>query len=204
MQDQGWFQDHLLLLNFGVLSITAIVVIWYTRETYLLRKAAQRQVDKASEQIKVAQCQYETSIEQLRASFKPILVCDFNQDPAQMGVGKLGLKNITVCNIGVGAAFNVEIVPIEHAEYRVEFDRVDYLVQGAHSTLSFALSQAGVFSGFSKFPNTLGRMLLCKDEETSVFDLTLTYDDCAKNRYSTHAQINVDHLSGQISLIYSF
>jgi len=101
--------ESLTLLNDIILLGTALVLIWYTYETYKLRKAAQRQIEvaqnqlsEAQRQIEVAQNQLKEAQRQIELQLRPFVI--FEVIVLQNGGYQGKLKNI-----GNGTAVNAKI-----------------------------------------------------------------------------------------------
>lgn len=113
-------------------SIFAFVVLAaYTRETYLLRTAAERQ---------------------LEASVRPLLILEMSslpRDPAQPVV----MAPILVRNIGSGPAFDIQIAPvigIDDVQLEFQLTSTTYLEAGRHVEILPLYSEGGQFSGYSE------------------------------------------------------
>jgi hypothetical protein len=101
--------DSIYLLQAIVLLVTAMVLIFYTYETYKLREAAQRQIDVAQNQltesqrqIEVAQNQLKEIQRQIELQLRPFVI--FEVTALQSG----GLQG-ELRNIGDGTALNAKI-----------------------------------------------------------------------------------------------
>jgi hypothetical protein len=116
----------------GVVGV--LVLILYTKETYLLRKAAEQQTEDI---------------------VKPVLLIEFVSIDVGLTV-PLQLKYPTIANEGVGPAFNVRIQPLIGRGVLLEFGDVRLLGVGKSSQLDFTIVQDGQISGFARDLTLLG------------------------------------------------
>jgi hypothetical protein len=91
--------ESLTLLNDIIVLGTALVLIWYTYETYKLRETAQKQIE-------VAQGQLAESQRQTELQLRPFVILE-------VSISEHDEFSYRVRNIGVGTAINVHIMDIQ-------------------------------------------------------------------------------------------
>jgi hypothetical protein len=117
----------------GAVILTLCVLIWYTIETYLLRKAGQDQTAATAQLLKEAQRQNEVSASLLHEAQRqnevavmPILAIVIESPP---GADK---PQIALVNIGSGPAFNLSIDTVEWGRRKLQIDHHISVLRPAH------------------------------------------------------------------------
>lgn len=151
------------IATFVVLTVTLLVLCWYTSETYLLRRATYRQIE---------------------VGYMPILALDVRT----RGIDKGGF--LEVCNKGYGPAFNVGISDLVNRGCRITADEIPLLAKGACqvATVEIVLdSEAEPLSDLSF------EYFLSQDPESQEVPLSnsvrATYTDAAGVRQSTEYEV---------------
>lgn len=125
-----------VLLTFGVL-------IWYTMETYRLRRAGQAQTVESAKLFKEAQRQNEVSVSLLgeaqrrnEVSVMPILAVAVEPVPDR------DVIEIALVNVGLGPAFNVSIDPLEWGSGRLQIEHENSVLRpGQRDCLRFHFAE---------------------------------------------------------------
>ena len=151
--------------------IGIIFLIAYTRETYLLRKTAERQLESAE---------------------KPILLLDISSIDSQLGE-QMNLRQPTIRNIGSGPAFNVLIEPIEYEDLKVQFrlPNVTYIEGKRRLPLTPFITQGGQASGLSQSLQLLTD-LICKNKLPTEMTVAVWFDSITGKMYRALNRIRYD------------
>jgi hypothetical protein len=176
--------DH---IHTVVLILTLGVLIWYTVETYKLRKVAQGQIIETTKLLREAERQNDVSdhlLEQAQArnemSVMPILTLGTEPvtgDPIR----------IVLLNVGLGPAFNISIDRVEWSgrELHIELDRsilrsgeakelLLHFIQGDRGSL-LDYQSVGLWLNADRIPNPLHIKIRCYsvDSKPYVFQCCL-------------------------------
>jgi hypothetical protein len=175
-------------LHTVILLLTLAVLVWYTIETYRLRRVAQDQILETTKLLKEAQRQNEVSDNLLQeaqrrneVSVMPIMAVA--TEPAAGDAVR-----IVLLNVGSGPAFNVSIDRVEWdgRELHVELDRsVLRSGEAKELLLYFRQRESGslldnqslaLWLGASRIPNPLHIKIRCNsvDSKPYVFHCSLT------------------------------
>jgi len=107
-----------------VLTLTLGTIIWYTIETWRLRRTAQQQIRIA--------------LDQQRMSVQPVVILEFDRKlhKQQHGMPK-------VCNIGIGPAFNSKIRSIGSSQAEIRFEPIALLKPSAELDIEASVYRNG-------------------------------------------------------------
>jgi len=171
------FKDN--LVRFDALSTAAtavgsflafIVLVIYTRETYLLRK-------RSEEQVAAAQLQMENQQ-------RPVVVFELSNAEVALGT-PLQLSPPSLRNVGPGPAFNISIGTVKANGHALEFDGVPALLSGATSAVTFYLSANGQRSGLSRCLSNLAHEVT-SGTFPSPFRVIVKFDGLSGHYETTH------------------
>jgi len=160
--------------------IGIIFLIAYTRETYLLRKTAERQLESAE---------------------KPILLLDISSIDSQLGE-QMNLRQPEIRNIGSGPAFNVLIEPIEYEDLKVQFrlPNVTYIEGKQRLPLTPFITQGGQASGLSQYLQLLTD-LICKNKLPTEMTVAVWFDSITGKMYRALNRIRYDASKRSVSTV---
>jgi hypothetical protein len=170
----------------GVLVGTGVAIIWYTvetfylrRETALLRQASSRQIDIMSEQTE--------------ATIRPLLVARIETfaDPWAPHLPRAGL---VLRNIGHGPALFVEVqaftvVVWTKGAWLVEVGRVDLVEPGKSGELVLRPHGQGQKPATSEIVSSLDEHT---GHATAISEITIIYEDVQKRRFESLMQMGID------------
>ena len=154
------------------------VLVFYARETYLLRKTAERQFE---------------------ASDKPILLIDLSSTNSQLGQ-PIQLREPSIRNIASGPAFKVVIEPMKGCGVEVEFKlgTASFVEGKQRLPLTPFITECGLASGMSaslsRFADLFARGKF--PEETFV---SVQYDSTAGKTYRSRHRVQYDIVSQSVS-----
>jgi hypothetical protein len=109
----------LAIVNIVIQALLLAFLVWYTIETWKIRKTSQKQVEISQKQIQASQDQVRVSQEQIETSQKPCLMLEAeDRIPGDIDLKKGGFEGaqyvpdqngaVRLTNVGFGPAFNVE------------------------------------------------------------------------------------------------
>jgi len=107
--------DILLLSQTVVLAVTAAILIWYTVETYKIRKATSEQNAMMAEQLLIMQKNYEFEIEKQISYVDPIFDDEGGNEGADWLTRRVVNKGATIKNVSIfpKGEFNIKIEPFD-------------------------------------------------------------------------------------------
>lgn len=153
----------------GLIGI--IVLVFYTRETFLLRKTAERQLD---------------------ASEKPVLLFGLSSTNFQSGT-PVALLEPTIRNIGSGPAFNVVIEPLRGDGVEVQFrlPNVPDIEGKQQIPLKLFITQGGQTNGMSGWLSLLAD-LIRRDKFPKDMIVAVQFDSISGKTYRSRNRVRYD------------
>lgn len=160
----------------GVIGILVLIV--YTRDTYLLRKTAELQ---------------------LEATEKPVLLFGLSSTDFQLGK-PMELMEPTIRNIGPGPAFNIVIEPMKGDGVEVQFrlPNVPYIESNQQLSLKIFITQEGETNGMSGWLSLLAN-LISRDQFPNDMIVAVQFDGIAGKTYRSRNRVSYDALSKLVS-----
>lgn len=160
----------------GVIGIVVLIV--YTRETYLLRKTAERQLEAAE---------------------KPVLLFGLSSTDFQLGT-PMELLEPTIRNIGQGPAFNVVIEPMKGEGVEVQFrlPNVPYIEGKQQLPLQLFITQDGRANGMSGWLSLLAD-LIRRNKFPTDMTVTVQFDTIAGKTYRSRNRVQYDPTARLVS-----
>jgi hypothetical protein len=151
--------------------IGIIVLVVYTKETFLLRKTAERQ---------------------LEASEKPVLLFGLSPTDFQSGMPVESLKP-TIRNIGSGPAFNVVIEPLrgDGVEVKFRFPNVPDIEGKQQLPLKLFITQGDQTTGMSGWLSLLA-YLIQRDKFPKDMIVAVEFDSISGKRYRSQNRVRYD------------
>ena len=165
----GWWANLASVVTAFAAVITMATLIWYTVQTFLLRKAAQRQNEIA---------------------VMPVLVLEFESEERALA-GLMKLEDLQLRNIGNGPAFNIQMETIAGVDSEVRFDVVHVLDKAAVEKLGFIIWQGGKTSGFSR-EMVLLASIITSGQLGAETNVAATFSDSAGIQYRSNHVIRYD------------
>jgi hypothetical protein len=150
----------------GVIGV--LVLVFYTKETYLLRKAAEGQTEN---------------------SVKPVVLLDIASIDVPLGT-PMRLKQPAVENVGTGPAFNVTVKPLIGTDVRVTFTTVRLIPAQQQQALDFTITQNDTVNGMAKNLALLGDLFQRSDTLPERIAAVVEFDSITGKRYRTVHEIN--------------
>lgn len=167
--------------------ITAAALIWYTIETSRLRRATQEQVEKTGLLLKEAQTQNEHSIQ-------PIVTLERANDLRILeNTANMPATQIVIRNLGLGAAFNIDVEPLRGPNTTIRFVPTMSLVAGQREPISLVYTEDGkqVVSGAYEL---IQRMFHSNELDEGARSI-VRYADVTSKRYRTTVIYHYDRRS---------
>lgn len=155
-----------------------VVLVIYTRETYLLRKTAEQQLEAAE---------------------KPVLLFGLSSKDSQLAQ-PIELLKPTVRNIGSGPAFNVVVEPMKGKGVEVEFQLPNgsYIEGKQQLPLKFSITQDGQAGGMAEYLPLLAD-LIQKDEFPADMIVTVQFDSISGKKYRSRNRVRYDAMKKLVS-----
>src|ERR1035437_1282317 len=163
--------------------ITAAALIWYTIETSRLRRATQEQVEKTGLLLKEAHTQNEHSIQ-------PIVTLERANDLHSI---EKTATQIVIRNLGLGAAFNIDVEPLCGPSTTIRFVPTMSLAAGQREPISLVYTEDGkqVVSGAYEL---IQRMFHSNELDEGARSI-VRYADVTGKRYRTTIIYHYDRQS---------
>lgn len=168
--------DYSIIISNIILAITALVIFWYTCETYKLRKLSERQ---------------------LAYSVRPFLICELA--PLKKDEYKFSLTNI-----GNGAAFHIKIIDLKVTKSNGDFElinadnfenEIDYIYKKQSRDINFTLEIFQKIFGtpFKLLNATSDELTVMKEKLEKIYSnivhITIQFDDILMNKFITILQV---------------
>jgi hypothetical protein len=155
-------------LSAVVLTLTLLVIAWYSLETARLRIATEQQIKR---------------------SYLPIIVLEFTSRSLVDSDGNYDLHP-TLRNVGFGPAFNIEVSGIANERSRIDFDQVPGLGREATAELRIEATSEDDDSMI-----TFGKLLTNSPADKQLvfnsFPVTITYLDGRGERQQVFQEVQV-------------
>lgn len=145
---------------------TLIVIVVYTRETFLLRIAAD---------------------EQAEAQLRPVVLVEIAAPPSPRSC-PIAIRTTKIQNAGVGMAFNVRVEALRCRDAEVEFTPPANLPAGETAPLEFEILRGGERNGCSTLPNLFGHLFEAAVLPPEI-SCAVTYESLSGRRYRTTQRI---------------
>ena len=153
-------------------ALTFVALIWYTKETQRLRRAAERQIEIAG---------------------MPVIVLRL--------FSPLSLELQSIRNVGSGPAFNIEISAIQKPPFEVRFEPVPVLESKDNHSLDDTILQDGGTGGFSKMTVWLESVIESGNLGPEMA-VSITYTDATGKRYRSRHTVQYDAAAKKISTVF--
>lgn len=174
------------ILTLIVLFLTLIVVCWYTRETYHLRVAAQRQI---------------------QTSILPIVVLNFEGTFSEKrdAYGQGGVPFPALRNIGFGPAFEVKLSDLKNGEHRVQFCQIPLIETQEKADRLFPdeLFQEG--ESVNRMMSDLFKLLTDRTEKKGdviTLPVKVTFKDANGKHLESHYSVECDRQNSLLTTRY--
>lgn len=168
------------LIQLGILivsSIVGVVILWYTNETWKLRKEAQEQNDHA---------------------IMPIVMLERATDLPVREDSNMSSVKIVVRNVGLGPAFNIEIEPLKGPETEIRFHHTTSLAAGDRQPVLMDVHEGGKLV-YSVAYGNIERMFLNR-QLTTHSSAVIHYADVNGKKYRTHLRFHFDNITKELTL----
>jgi hypothetical protein len=166
-------QIGLLVVNF----LVGIVILVYTRETWILRKEAQRQNDRA---------------------VVPIVTLESASDlPLREGGTNMASVKTVIRNLGLGPAFNIEIDALERPSTRIRFMPTPSLAAGSREPVEMDIQEDGKQVNSPAYGHI--QRMFHRNQLVTQACATLHYQDANGKRYRTTLTFHYDDLTKELS-----
>jgi hypothetical protein len=157
-----------------------IVLIVYTKETYLLRKTSERQLEAAE---------------------RPVLLFGLSSTEFQLAK-PLELSEPTIRNIGSGPAFNVAIEPIKGDGVEVQFrlPNVPYIEGNQQLSLKPFITQDGLANGMSEWLSLLAD-LIRRNKFPNDMIVAVQFDNIYGKTYRSRNRVRYESRAKLVSTV---
>lgn len=150
----------------GVIGV--LVLVFYTKETYLLRKVAELQTEN---------------------TVRPLILFNIVSMNVPLGT-PMQLEPLAVVNVGAGPAFNVAINPLSGRDVQVAFATVRLVPAQEKQALDFTIMQGGTKNGMAKQLALLDDLFRRPDTFPDSMNAVVEFDSITGKRYRTFHEIN--------------
>jgi hypothetical protein len=172
-QAQAWAS----LIIAAATVLTLIVLIIYTRETYRLRKEAQAQTDQ---------------------TIKPIVMLEGASDLPVIGEGaNMPAFKAVLRNLGLGAAFNIEVEPLCGPNTKIEFRHTTSLAAGDRQPIWMRIWEDQRLADTVAYQSI--QRMFHNHQLTSHASGVIRYSDVNGKRYRTVMTYHYDDLSKEMT-----
>lgn len=152
-----------------------VILVFYTIETRLLRKAAE---------------------EQLEGTIKPVLL--FEISSAERGLGAaMNLTTFHIKNIGFGPAFNVTVAPLVGKGVQLEIENIPLVESNDTKPIDWSIVQNGQRNGMSKRPSLLAHHIT-EGNFPAAMSVSLEFRGLSGKVYRTIHELRYDALEKRV------
>jgi len=154
------------LITMVVGFIGLIVLVVYTKETYLLRRAAEEQTENG---------------------IKPVIRLTISS--REVGLAEnMAIETMALTNVGMGPAFNVAVSPISGIDVKLQFDVMPIIESRETVRLAFHILQSGEYNGMSR-QVTLLEHLMQKGNFPEEMKVTAEFESVSGQWYRALHQV---------------
>jgi hypothetical protein len=169
------------IVNPVIGTVTLVILLWYTFETYKLRTTAQRQ---------------------LMLPMMPVVLLrmELGMIAPNRNMAKEQSFTLAVRNVGVGPAFNVQIEPRSKGGIDVLFDRIPFLEPSDEKPIECQVEEEGK----SKIVSSVDRLktLIQNDEFDTVSDVVVSYIDAGGTSYRSIHKLKPGDFMFNLETVY--